>query len=76
MHEEVVGIGPLGDGTVSFHTAMHDDGSTIKAFGNGVGLGECLLDISLRLDGGLDVIGFRFGTSLGMHGRGACRLDD
>ena len=76
MHEEVVGIGPLGGGTVSFHTAMHDDGSTIEAFGSGIGLGECLVDVPLRLGRCFYIVGLGFVGGLGMHGRVACRLDD
>ncbi len=69
VRKQMIGVGPLGDGTVALQAAMRNYRNAIEAFRNYFGLGESLVGIAQSLRRGLLIVRFRPARPFGMDGR-------
>src|SRR5438093_3032570 len=72
--EQVILIGPLGNGSVTFQAAMRYDRNTVETLRNNFGVCESLVRISQSLSSSFLIIGFSLAGSFRMQGCGAQRI--
>ena len=72
--EQVILIGPLGNGSVTFQAAMRYDRNAVKTLRNNFGVCESLVGISQSLSSSFLIVGFSLAGSFRMEGCGAQRI--